>query len=156
MRGGRSLLLRSLHGLRRASSSLKISIQKNRGTDYKCGEDNRTIHRPNENKMSDGGRHRASLGVKVWTSSQKWNVQRSAVRSIAWLDLKLDRSKDGIITMTVGYLFLKVDYDPPLHAPLALHGFRPGDDGLLLIRVEYVSNDDVRLIVVVSRPCGID
>jgi hypothetical protein len=39
----------------------------------------------NENKMSDGGRRRASLAVKVWKSSQKWSVQRSAVRSIAWL-----------------------------------------------------------------------
>src|SRR5436190_17301338 len=42
---------------------------------------------PNENKMSDGGRERASLGVEVWKSSQKWSVQRSAVRSIAWLGL---------------------------------------------------------------------
>src|SRR6266550_8368270 len=41
----------------------------------------------NENKMSDGGRGRASLGVKVWKSSQKWSVRRSAVRSIAWLGL---------------------------------------------------------------------
>src|SRR5438132_13233840 len=41
----------------------------------------------NENKMSDGGRGRASLGVGVWKSSQKWSVQRSAVRSIAWLDV---------------------------------------------------------------------
>jgi hypothetical protein len=40
---------------------------------------------PNENKMSDGGRGRASLGLKVWKSSQKWSVRRSAVRSIAWL-----------------------------------------------------------------------
>src|SRR6266513_1603768 len=45
------------------------------------------ILRPNENKMSDGGRGRASLGVKVWKSSQKWSVRRSAVRSIAWLGL---------------------------------------------------------------------
>ena len=37
--------------------------------------------------MSDGGRERASLGVEVWKSSQKWSVQRSAVRSIAWLGL---------------------------------------------------------------------
>src|SRR5438067_11336778 len=43
--------------------------------------------RPNENKMSDDGRDRASLGVKVWKSSQKWSVRRSAVRSIAWLGL---------------------------------------------------------------------
>ncbi len=42
---------------------------------------------PNENKMSDGGRERASLGVEVWKSSQKWRAQRSAVRSIAWLGL---------------------------------------------------------------------
>ena len=27
--------------------------------------------RPNENKMSDGGRGRASLGVEMWKSSQK-------------------------------------------------------------------------------------
>ena len=26
--------------------------------------------RPNENKMSDGGRERASLGVEVWKSSE--------------------------------------------------------------------------------------
>ena len=36
--------------------------------------------------MSDGGRGRASVAVKVWKSSQKWIAQRSAVRSIAWLD----------------------------------------------------------------------
>ena len=35
----------------------------------------------NENKMSDGGRGRASPGVNVWKSSQKWSAQRSAVRS---------------------------------------------------------------------------
>jgi len=40
----------------------------------------------NENKMSDGGRERAPLAVEVWKSSQKWDVERSAVRSIAWLD----------------------------------------------------------------------
>src|SRR5260370_40327626 len=42
---------------------------------------------PNENKMSDGGRDSASFGLGVWESSQKWSVQRSAVRSIAWLDV---------------------------------------------------------------------
>jgi hypothetical protein len=41
----------------------------------------------NENKMSDGGRERALLGVEVWKSSQKGSVKRSAVRSIAWLDV---------------------------------------------------------------------
>ena len=35
--------------------------------------------------MSDGGRQRASLGMEVWKSSQKWRAERSAVRSIAWL-----------------------------------------------------------------------
>src|SRR5215468_8868188 len=39
----------------------------------------------NENKMSDGGRDRASLGIKAWKSSQKFTAQRSAVRSIGWL-----------------------------------------------------------------------
>jgi len=43
--------------------------------------------RPNENKMSDGGRERASLAVGVRESSQKSSLQRSAVRSIAWLGL---------------------------------------------------------------------
>ncbi len=36
--------------------------------------------------MSDGGRERASIGVELWKSSQKLIAQRSAVRSIAWLD----------------------------------------------------------------------
>src|SRR5947208_17064861 len=45
------------------------------------------ISAPNETKMSDGGRGRALLGVKVRKSSQKWSVRRSAVRSIAWLGL---------------------------------------------------------------------
>jgi hypothetical protein len=39
----------------------------------------------NENKMSDGGRDRALVGVELWKSSQKWRAQRSAVRSIARL-----------------------------------------------------------------------
>jgi hypothetical protein len=43
-------------------------------------------HGSNENKMSDGGRGRVSLAVKVWKSSQEWSAQRSVVRSIAWLD----------------------------------------------------------------------
>src|ERR1700704_372722 len=30
---------------------------------------------------------RASVGAGVWKSSQKWSVQRSAIRSIPWLDL---------------------------------------------------------------------
>ena len=44
------------------------------------------VEAPNENKMSDGGRDRASLEVEVLKSSQNWSAQRSAVRSIAWLD----------------------------------------------------------------------
>jgi hypothetical protein len=39
--------------------------------------------------MSDGGRGRATLGVNGWKSSQMWSAQRSAVRSIAWLDSSL-------------------------------------------------------------------
>src|ERR1051326_8625266 len=41
----------------------------------------------NENKVSDGGRAGSSLGVELSKSSQKLSVQRSAVRSIAWLGL---------------------------------------------------------------------
>jgi hypothetical protein len=37
--------------------------------------------------MSDGGRGRTSLGVEMGKSSQKWSPRRSAVRSIAWLDV---------------------------------------------------------------------
>jgi hypothetical protein len=43
--------------------------------------------------MSDGGRDRSSLGVKVWKSSQKWSAQRSAVGSIAWLGLRRNNIK---------------------------------------------------------------
>jgi hypothetical protein len=47
--------------------------------------------------MSDGGRDRASLGVGVRKSSHEWSVRRSAVRSIAWLDVwrnsELDNDK---------------------------------------------------------------
>jgi hypothetical protein len=38
--------------------------------------------------MSDGGQERTSLGAEVWKSSQKWSVQRPAVRSIAWFGLR--------------------------------------------------------------------
>src|ERR1041385_4606298 len=43
--------------------------------------------------MSDGGRDSRSLGGEVAKSSQKWIVQRSAVRSIAWLDLADSQTK---------------------------------------------------------------
>src|SRR5437762_13599468 len=46
--------------------------------------------------MSDGGRERASLGLGVWKSSQKWSVLRSAVRSIAWLGLS--RGKHSLVS----------------------------------------------------------
>src|ERR1700732_3470958 len=40
------------------------------GMDYK-----QRVATPNENKMSDGGRERASIGVEAWKSSQKRSVQ---------------------------------------------------------------------------------
>ena len=58
--------------------------------------------RSNEKEMSDGGREGASLRVEVWKSSQKWSGQRSAVRSIAWLDLVTicdDRRFESPLTM---------------------------------------------------------
>jgi hypothetical protein len=45
----------------------------------------RGIITSNENKMSDGGRERVSLGLDLWKSSRMWSAQRAAVRSIAWL-----------------------------------------------------------------------
>ena len=53
--------------------------------------------------MSDGGRERASLGVNVWRSSQKWSGQRSDVRSIAWLDrlLAMQYPHDFIVLWVV-------------------------------------------------------
>src|SRR5437762_12034778 len=51
------------------------------------GQDQEGAHRPNENKMSEGGRGRASLGVELWKSSQNVDAERSAVRSIVWLGL---------------------------------------------------------------------
>jgi hypothetical protein len=53
--------------------------------------------RSNENKMSDGGRGRTPVGVGVWKSSQKWSVPRSAVRSIAWLDVCFIGVHDNIL-----------------------------------------------------------
>ena len=44
--------------------------------------------------MSDGGQGRASLAVKGLKSSQKWSAQRSAVRFIAWLDVRVPPVKD--------------------------------------------------------------
>jgi hypothetical protein len=55
----------------------------------------RSASSPNENKMSDGGRWRALLGEGMWKSSQKLSVQRSAVRSIAWLDATVPSSLNG-------------------------------------------------------------
>ena len=66
----------------------KSSQTKQRGNDETQDEpDMPHGMRSNENKMSDGGRGRTSIGVEVWKSSQKWSVRRSAVRSIAWLGL---------------------------------------------------------------------
>jgi hypothetical protein len=65
-----------------ALSSKEARLGKNSVKPFGC-----RVYASNENKMSDGGRERASLGVGVLKSSQKWSAQRSAVRSIAWLDL---------------------------------------------------------------------
>src|SRR4051812_46198447 len=40
--------------------------------------------------------------IKVWKSSQKWSAQRSAVRSIAWLDGSRGCSLDGHIARITG------------------------------------------------------
>jgi hypothetical protein len=50
----------------------------------------------NENKMSDGGRGRALIAVEMAKSFQKWSGQRSAVRSIVWLDASRVILKGGL------------------------------------------------------------
>ena len=65
-----------------------------------CGEWLWHNVRSNENKMSDGGQGRASIGVKVGKSSQKWSVQLSAVRSIAWLGDLEDTTGIGLLNRT--------------------------------------------------------
>jgi hypothetical protein len=53
--------------------------------------------------MSDGGRERASHGVEVWKSSQNVDPERSAVRSIAWLDLNLLNDDAIIFSLSSGF-----------------------------------------------------
>ena len=66
----------------------------------------RVLTTSNENKMSDGGRDRASLGVNVWKSSQKWSAQRSVVRSIAWLDGLGSQNDDDLVKIPLRSNFL--------------------------------------------------
>ena len=73
---------------------ISAAMQPNWSWPDQCGANSAS----NENKMSDGGRGRALLGVEGWNSSQKWVVQRSAVRSIAWLgmnDWLLNQARGG-------------------------------------------------------------
>src|SRR2546423_3195768 len=83
----------------------------------------------NENKMSDGGRGRALLGVEVWKSSQKWSAQRSAVRSIA----RLDASSRGRADKRASLLKLDLlraespDFQPVHSLHDALERLRPLD-----------------------------
>ena len=74
---------------------------------------------PNENKMSDGGRGRASLGVEVWKSFEKWSAQRSAVRSIAWLDAD-DRLEKRILVFWDILVKVAVIREHGNHVPLEL------------------------------------
>jgi hypothetical protein len=69
----------------------------------------RVLITSNENKMSDGGRHRASLGMEVWKSSQK--VERTAVRRSLHRGV---RPRDQIRAVR----FAETDLPEPLHAEL--------------------------------------
>src|SRR5206468_11784853 len=71
----------------RANQSRAGALSPQEITERLCLLERVNAYEPNENKMSDGGRERASLGMGVCKSSQTWNVRRSAVRSIAWLGL---------------------------------------------------------------------
>ena len=70
--------------------------------------------------MSDGGRGRASLGMEVWKPSQKWSAQRSAVRSIAWLDARVA----SMCSVESPYLFCRAfDNDADVIVDSSLNGF---------------------------------
>jgi hypothetical protein len=75
--------------------------------------------------MSDGGRDRASLAVGMWKSSQKWNVQRSAVRSIAWLDDWRDNTSSLLFPNSIQGLSIflrRLGWRPIVGDEVALHG----------------------------------
>ena len=79
--------------------------------------------------MSDGGRERASLGVEVWNSSQKWSVQRSAVRSIVWLDvLCAVKSRPNILRPLERFSLFR-DVLPERVGQIGRDGFVPGFGG---------------------------
>ena|ERR1043166_576878 len=69
-----------------------------------AGCDNDRSKSSNENKMSDGGRGRAPLRVEVWKSSQKWSVQRSAVRSIVWLGVSASKPDCVVENPSIAFL----------------------------------------------------
>jgi hypothetical protein len=81
----------------------------------------------NENKMSDGGLNRASLRMELWKSSQKRSLQRSAARSIAWLDLLASitlRRKSLKLSPLLRHL-VRYDTAPELHR-MSRHVLRAG------------------------------
>src|ERR1051326_196031 len=65
---------------------------------------------PNENKMSDGGPERASLEVNVWKSFHNVDAQRSAVRSIAWLDVSTVKRFGTVIANATKDLSAKLSF----------------------------------------------
>ena len=65
--------------------------------------------------MSDGGRERASLGMNGWKSSQKWRVQRSAVRSIAWLDAFNLSDPPHAVSEVRNWNAMLLDSEPPIN-----------------------------------------
>jgi hypothetical protein len=73
----------------------------------------------NENKMSDGGRERVSLGVKMWKSSQKWSAQRSAVRSIAWLGVPW--YGEATVVRSLSFVLLPYVFQEGLYSAIAIH-----------------------------------
>ena len=87
----------SLYRRRRAASFTIPAYKQMKMTIGGTSETSVRMISPNENKMSDGGRDRASLGVGVWRSSQKWRVRRSDVRSIAWLGLTCSIRVEAIL-----------------------------------------------------------
>src|SRR4051794_25756296 len=115
-----------------------------------------TVTASNENKMSDGGRERASIAPGVWKPSQKWSAQRSAVRSIAWLGLKVFTAQHRIRSRTVRCFLLEVDRNAPVDAVLLLYSLGPRENSILLLSIEDIANDNVRAAIIIKGPCSVD
>jgi hypothetical protein len=81
---GHLVVMSRVYALRNLGDGLHIALRQTRSiwandagvsaasSEEKCATKYELAHRPNETKMSDGGRERALLGVEVRKSSKVW------------------------------------------------------------------------------------